>query len=425
MRARAEVPSFPQRRRAVVDPVAPGGVRALRGDPVGQVAVAAAGQLGEQELRSQCAGVEVVALDADLPHETGHDRVHLVRRHHVERERQEVVRLPVPRVGRRHVRVRAQERRVEGITDARRRRPVAPGIGVLAEDVRDLSHGRDVRVGVRRAGQGRILGAVPAVAGSEVVVERARVQTTRRAPDLVLDVLANVGVVRREDVPVAVALVHPPRNQHVRRIPRRRLAGPPQPPAVVRRDARHEAVRALTVPDVAQPLLVEPPHVELEHVGLGHQLRVAGPAVLLVHRRVGGDAVGVVENGAPGQVTHRLEQRLGARPVSDRGEVGVDDPAVEVLDGRRAGPAGHLDVLEALVGVARLPLLGLGAPGEHVLVGLEAAGDETVGGHEVAGGVQRFAVAQGDLGAARALHTDPRPARDVARQVKHVHAGAR
>ena len=72
----------------------------------------------------------------------------------------------------------------------------------------------------------------------------------------------------------------------------------------------------------------------------------------------------------------------------------MDDAAVERVERRLAGKAGHLDEAEAVIGEARLPGLGAAAL-ERVDVGDLRAAD--VGQVERAVGLERFGVAQRDL----------------------------
>ena len=170
----------------------------------------------------------------------------------------------------------------------------------------------------------------------------------------------------------AVVAVGPegPRDHGQRAVPRGAVA-PHETPARRGHDAADVAVRKLRVADVAQPLLVGGRVFETVLRKLGGDRRVAGPPVLLAVRAVRGIAVGEVR--AVGAVAHpheRVERLVGTREGTDRGERGVHDARRHVLHGRRPAEALDEDVLEAVVGEARLVHLAVAA-GADVAVRLE------------------------------------------------------
>ena len=98
----------------------------------------------------------------------------------------------------------------------------------------------------------------------------------------------------------------------------------------------------------------------------------------------------------------------------------VDHAAFEGGGGGLAGEAGHLDVAEAVIGEARLPDFGASA-----LEGVEIGGARRaqVGDVERAIGLQRFGMAQRDLGALGAGDAQTAPAHHVLAHIEDVDAG--
>ena len=120
---------------------------------------------------------------------------------------------------------------------------------------------------------------------------------------------------------------------------------------------------------VLEVLGVEAVHAELarRRVGVGLDVH-RGRRALVAHRRVGRRRHRVVDHAPAVHRPDPVQQRVGGLEAAGRGDVGVRHAAVEAVQRRRAGEAGHLDVAEPVVGEPGL--VGLRpAAGQRVRVG--------------------------------------------------------
>src|SRR3954468_7526976 len=88
----------------------------------------------------------------------------------------------------------------------------------------------------------------------------------------------------------------------------------------------------------------------------GREVRVGRPPVLLVDRRVGGDAVEVVEECAGGGGIDPLDRRVAGCELSDRFETCIERYRADLLHYRIAAGL-DLEPSEAAVAELRLPLV--------------------------------------------------------------------
>src|SRR3546814_3101765 len=78
------------------------------------------------------------------------------------------------------------------------------------------------------------------------------------------------------------------------------------------------------------------------------------PQSLVALRAVGGDRKEIAPLAPQRALPDRLEQRrVGKVHVADFAAGAVDDHRLDIVGGRHAGPAGHLDIAEAVIGEAR------------------------------------------------------------------------
>ena len=242
-------------------------------------------------------------------------------------------------------------------------------------------------------------------------------------------------VVAREVLAIAVAHVGLPRADEPPGIPDRRgatvggLECRSRLVAVVgrsRRQQRDLAGGELVVAHVLQRLEHVALGVELQRGSRQRQLRVTGPAVLLVGRRVGDDAGDVVLGHRRAhvavdqvqQIARRAEHaRLGHRLADLLDRVEHRGHAVRQ---RRPADTGDLHVLEALVGEPRRERLRPGAL-RDVVIGLDLARGREARDADQPVGAELLGVADLDRRPGRrALHLHRPPPRALLAGVPHV-----
>ena len=232
-----------------------------------------------------------------------------------------------------------------------------------------------------------------------------------------------------QHVDVAVGPVQLPRHEHAGVAPPGRAVEEGDRPLAAlvprgRADVGHRAVGPLVGGHVAQPLGGEPGDVVEECRGGHEQLPVAGPAVPLAVRAVGGDVARVVPEAPHRRVVQRLQPRVAAGEPAGAAQVGVHHDPADVVGGQRSGVALDPGVAEAVGGPAGLEHLTGPPGGDHPvdLAGGQPVRQEgqvglQVGHRDVAVGVQPLPVGQRQLGAGRAQVGQPQPAVDVLPQV--------
>ena len=256
----------------------------------------------------------------EVGNEAGAHLRHQVVRDHPERQGQDVQRLPVadPR-HRVDTGLRVEVPLVVDLARVCGGRLEPRGVAVteLTKDRRRVlqrGHGHD------RADRGHPLRG-DHVAGREPV---APGPPPPRAPvELTHDLVGEPAHERRglrEERTVAVLAVQVPRDQDGRGGPCG-VRGPA--PSRRRDDLGHRAVGTLRVDVVVHPLAERGPQVEVVQQTLGRQVGVRSPAVLLVDRRVGRDAVEVVAERAGGRGVDPLDQRLVGAQLAPRVSSGV------------------------------------------------------------------------------------------------------
>lgn len=105
--------------------------------------------------------------------------------------------------------------------------------------------------------------------------------------------------------------------------------------------------------------------VAVDGGAFGHErVHLAGSA-FVANGGIGGDAHRVVQDGPAEVAVSPVEQRTRRGEASGRFHAEMHRPALEALEGRNAGKAGHLDVAEAMVSEAQLVAI-LGPILQHV-----------------------------------------------------------
>ena len=176
-------------------------------------------------------------------------------------------------------------------------------------------------------------------------------------------------VVLAQDRLVPIDLRIAPRDQHAHVRPADRAVHRPHVKvrAALRRDVRQTAVLLLPVVDVVHVLPGKRREVEQIRGAREEELRVAGPAVTLTGRAVGGD-VQMVALGRPDRGLEESVQQLpGALKPARPLQIGIDGVGREVL-GLEGDFRLHQHILEAEDGECRfIRVPALGAEVFHLL----------------------------------------------------------
>ena len=209
-----------------------------------------------------------------------------------------------------------------------------------------------------------------------------------------------------------------PRDEDERAVPRG-TGTPVVAPGGAGHDARELTVRALAVHHAVQPLAVGGLDIEIPEPELGRELGVAGPAVLLAMRTVGGNPHEVAAIGPLRATLQTVERLVRTVKPADLDEVGVHHAPAQVVESRLAGQSLDTHVLKPVVGKVGLPDF-LALPLQDIAVGLALpAFDEAVDVALIDVTVRRefLGIPEHHLGAGGPTGTQLRPAGHVLPQI--------
>ena len=174
----------------------------------------------------------------------------------------------------------------------------------------------------------------------------------------------------------------------------------------------------MRVAQVRHKLAVEAFNLKVVEPHRGGQLGIAGPAVLLVDRRIGNDVVRVVQKRSCAGLVNPVDQRVGTSEAPPDFHIlmhnqGRDLPGIETR-----AEAGDFHVAKALMRKARLPdFFAITTTDVLIVLEMIALHMLLIADHLVVGA--GFAINDADGGTGRFIHADTHVARHHVRELKH------
>ena len=422
---RVSVPQLPDRRRALVDHVAPTRIGAVRRDRIGQIARSVLRQAAHQELdadqpRADMAVEFPFRLFDDvgehfLLERVGHEALH---------QRNDIGRYGIVGI---LACLRVQELLVIGVLDPGGQVEILGRIGLVTAHGGEAGHHVQQAVietgaqqtavrlagGVLRVDQFLTFGRHAPVAVD--VVDDQPVLHLSVAD--VFDPLLHRGVVALDRPHVAALVIEHVGHAEIGRRPshvaRMLVEGP-----MSRSHIGHAARAVLHRLDVAQPLLVEQRIAEHEALADTARSTVAEPAHALVALRTVGRHAAVIAANAPiGILEHLIDRRIGSLETADRLHIVVDYLADEAFQLGLVVQARDLDEAEAVVSEARLPREDV-VSGRNIDVGHFRS--PQIVHIETAVGLQSLGKAQTDRLAFLALERHVQPTHHILSHIENI-----